>query len=162
MAGFKDPEIARQAGRKSSRKGSPNKATADLREFVSEALEATKGKILKDLESMEARDRVNAWLKLAEFVLPKLTRTQSEISGIDGGPIQTQIVFTDAAQDENAPFLLPTPAPAPATITPATIPQAAPLPQPDMVFVAVGHKSETVVRKQVADVDAEEKDVHWQ
>lgn len=104
MGAFKDnPDLARQAGRKSSRKGSPNKATADLREFVSEALEATKAQILKDLAEMEARDRVNAWLKLAEFVLPKLTRTQSEISGIDGGAITVAAIkFIDDSSDEGA------------------------------------------------------------
>lgn len=85
------------------KRGTPNKATADLREFVSEALEATKAQILKDLADMEGRDRVNAWLKLAEFVLPKLTRTQSEISGIDGAPITVAAIrFIDDSTDPDA------------------------------------------------------------
>lgn len=111
MGAFKDnPDLARQAGRKSSRKGSPNKATADLREFVSEALEATKAQILKDLADMEGRDRVNAWLKLAEFVLPKLTRTQSEISGIDGAPITVAAIrFIDDSSDPDALNDIPQP-----------------------------------------------------
>ena len=111
MGAFKDnPDLARQAGRKSSRKGSPNKVPQELREFISEALEASQAQILKDLADMEPVARVNAWLKLAEFVLPKLTRTQSEISGIDGAPITVAAIrFIDDSSDPDALNDIPQP-----------------------------------------------------
>jgi hypothetical protein len=94
-----DSERAKEAGKKSSRAGRPNKATADLRQFIADALENGTGQLLKDLAELEPKDRVNAWLKLAEFVLPKLTRAQTEISGPDGGPLATIIQFIDDSKD---------------------------------------------------------------
>ena len=92
------------------KRGTPNKATADLRAFVNEALEATQTQFLKDLETMEARDRVTAFLKLLEFAVPKLTRSQSEVSGIDGGPIEVAAIrFIDDSSDEGALSDVPQP-----------------------------------------------------
>jgi hypothetical protein len=103
-----DTNTARQAGRKSSRTGKPNKAAADLRQVVTDLLEGNIEAITKDIQALEPKDRVTAWVKLLEFALPKLNRTQSELSGIDGGPIQIcSIRFIDDVDDaqilESAP-----------------------------------------------------------
>jgi len=113
-----DTNTARQAGRKSSRTGKPNKAAADLRQVVTDLLEGNIEAITKDIQALEPKDRVTAWVKLLEFALPKLNRTQSEISGIDGGPIQIcSIRFVDDIDDAQAlkgittaPQALPIPA----------------------------------------------------
>lgn len=100
------------------KRGTPNKATQDLKVFVSEALEASQVQVLKDLEVMEPVARVNAFLKLLEFVLPKQRHTSAEIGGIDGGAIQIcSIRFVDDIDDAQAlkgittaPQALPIPA----------------------------------------------------
>jgi len=117
------------------KRGTPNKATQDLRAFVNEALEASQAQFLKDLEAMEARDRVTAFLKLLEFALPKLNRTQSEVSGIDGAPIEvTAIKFIDDSADLIAVNQLPQPTAQPIQAAPAAIPT----PGPDQIeYIAI-------------------------
>lgn len=58
-------------------KGTPNAVTRDLREAVRELVEGNVERIRQDLEALEPKERVSAWLKLTEFVLPKLQRTET-------------------------------------------------------------------------------------
>lgn len=58
-------------------KGTPNAQNRDLREIVRELVEGNAERIRADLEALEPRERVNAWLKLTEFVLPKLQRVET-------------------------------------------------------------------------------------
>lgn len=89
-------DTARQAGRKSSRRGVQNRATSDLRQAVADLLERNATAIVKDLEALEPKDRVNAWIRLLEFSLPKLNRTEAEISAdTSAAPMQVHIVFTE-------------------------------------------------------------------
>lgn len=67
---------AAAAGKKSSRKGKPNKTTAELREMILALLERNTDQIQNDLEVLEPKERVNAWLKLLEFYLPKPREVQ--------------------------------------------------------------------------------------
>ena len=57
-------------------KGTPNVVNRDLRDIVRELIEDNADRIRKDLNALEPRDRVNAWLKLTEFILPKLQRSE--------------------------------------------------------------------------------------
>ena len=59
-------------------KGTPNAVTHDLREAVRELVEGNVERIRQDLEALEPKERVSAWLKLTEFVLPKLQRTETK------------------------------------------------------------------------------------
>jgi hypothetical protein len=54
-------------------KGTPNKATAELRKFVSELIEENKELIKSDFLSLPPRDRIVAVERLLSFVLPKPT-----------------------------------------------------------------------------------------
>ena len=54
-------------------KGTPNKATAELRKFVSELIEENKELIKSDFLSLPPRDRIVAVERLLSFVLPKAT-----------------------------------------------------------------------------------------
>ncbi len=94
-----DKKTAREAGQKSSRKGKPNRLNAELRTVVNDLLDANAETILQDIAKLEPRDRINAWIRLLEFALPKLNRTQSEISGPEGLPLETVIRFVDDSQD---------------------------------------------------------------
>ncbi len=70
-------------GRKS---GTPNKATSELRERVSELLEGRFDAVAADLDQMEPKDRVAAYIKLMEFVLPKQRESKIEMPE-DEGPV---------------------------------------------------------------------------
>lgn len=61
-------------------KGTPNALNRELREVVRELVEGNVDRIRADLEALEPRERVSAWLKLAEFVLPKLQRSEVSVT----------------------------------------------------------------------------------
>lgn len=91
-------ETARAAGKKSTRAGTPNKVSGQLRDLIAEIVETNLGQLQKDLEAMEPTARVNAILKMADLVLPK----RQTISGDgDGIPIETVIRFIDDTNDES-------------------------------------------------------------
>ena len=52
--------------------GKMNKDTGSLRKRIAALLDDNYAKIVKDMEKLEPRDRVNAWLKLLEYAIPKL------------------------------------------------------------------------------------------
>jgi len=52
--------------------GSTNKATADLRRWVSEFVEDQREQIVKDWKALEPKDRIVMFEKLLRFVLPTL------------------------------------------------------------------------------------------
>lgn len=57
-------------------KGRPNKATAHAREAVGAALSGVTAESLQaKLEALNGKDFIDAYVKLAEFVTPKLQRT---------------------------------------------------------------------------------------
>ena len=66
-----------KSGNKNGRKpGTPNAVTGVLRERVQMLLESQFERVVLDMEHLEPKERVNAWLKLAEYVLPKLNRSE--------------------------------------------------------------------------------------
>ncbi len=60
--------------------GSPNKVTGDLRARINTLLSDTFDKIIDDFDQLEPRERVAAWAKLAEYVLPKHKDYNIEVS----------------------------------------------------------------------------------
>lgn len=66
-----------QSGNPTGRKtGTPNKATATAREAISAALAGgDAGKLTAALDTLTGKDYIDAYVKLAEFVTPKLQRT---------------------------------------------------------------------------------------
>lgn len=60
-------------------RGSRNKATADLRGKITELLDDNYHQVIEDLADLDPKERVTAWIKLLEYALPKLQRTESTI-----------------------------------------------------------------------------------
>lgn len=58
-------------------KGTPNALNRDLREVVRALVEDNAEQVRQDLAALDPKERVNAWLKLTEFVVPKLQRTET-------------------------------------------------------------------------------------
>lgn len=54
-------------------KGTPNKITADLREFVGQLLSDNLEQFNTDFQQLEAKDRLIIMEKLLSYVLPKLS-----------------------------------------------------------------------------------------
>lgn len=64
-------QTASAAGRKSSRKGVGNKSTASLKKRLTQLLEDQFDTVLDNMEQLEAKDHVSAYIKLLEYCVPK-------------------------------------------------------------------------------------------
>ena len=63
--------------------GTPNKATMAARETIAAALAgASPAKLAAHLDSLSGREYIDAYVKLAEFVTPKLQRTALAADGV--------------------------------------------------------------------------------
>lgn len=67
-------ESAREAGKKSSRKGVPNKKTSEIRDNIQWIIEEITPKILSDLQHLDADKRVHHYVRILAFILPKLNQ----------------------------------------------------------------------------------------
>jgi len=72
---FKKGQSGNPAGRKP---GTPNKFTSELRQRIESLLNDKFEQIAADFEKLEPLERINAWTKLTDFVLPKLQRSEME------------------------------------------------------------------------------------
>jgi len=95
---FKKGESGNPRGRT---KGTPNAITKDLRERVRDLLENQFDKIAANVEALEPKDQISAWLKMAEFVLPKLTRTETTIDLSKLTDEQVDALFARALEKAN-------------------------------------------------------------
>lgn len=74
---FENKEIARRAGALSRR--GPGKDTQRIRDAFHNLLEDNLDNINKDLEVLEPKDRLNFFVKVAEYILPKLQRSETRV-----------------------------------------------------------------------------------
>lgn len=72
------------------KKGTPNKDTKQLREKIEMLLSDQWHQIQKDIQDLKPKDRIDTYIKLLEYSLPKLNR-QYINPELDGQPINTPI-----------------------------------------------------------------------
>ncbi len=60
-------------------KGTPNKATTSLRQWLQTVLDENREKFLQDLSVLTPAQRVNTIVKLLDFSLPKLQAIQASV-----------------------------------------------------------------------------------
>ncbi len=60
-------------------KGTPNKVTKLLRELVTGLTEDLYEDVLRDVTKLTPKERVDVWVKLLEYGLPKLQRVENKI-----------------------------------------------------------------------------------
>lgn len=65
------------------KKGTPNKATASIRNRIQNLVDREYDEVLSDLKELSPKDRVNAFISMLEFVLPKLNRSEIEDVSFD-------------------------------------------------------------------------------
>ena len=64
-------------------KGTPNKVTQEVRQLFNELVRENLPQLRLDLATLEPYQRVNALVKLSQFILPKPTEETLEITGIN-------------------------------------------------------------------------------
>ncbi|MEZ0538941.1 hypothetical protein [Fibrella arboris] len=60
--------------------GTPNKVTADLKSRINALIEEQFDAITGDLEHLEPKDRIAAYLKFLEYVLPKQREQKTDVN----------------------------------------------------------------------------------
>ena len=61
------------------RKGSVNKATAALKDWVSALIDGSRSQLEKDLKALESKDRWQVIERLMQYVLPKMQNVDANI-----------------------------------------------------------------------------------
>jgi len=89
MSGFSNKKTASKAGAKSSRAGTPNKSNKELRDKIKLFLEDNYDDLLKDLKEVDPSKRLDFYIKLLEYGVPKLSRVE-----------QTNTINVDDLDDE--------------------------------------------------------------
>ena len=72
MAFTENRELASRAGKLSTRKGVPNKASSQVREAFKQLVENNLERLQSDLDELEPKDRIRFILEMARFILPTL------------------------------------------------------------------------------------------
>lgn len=80
-------------------KGSENKETKKLREWVGQLLDDNMELVAQDLKALNPKDRVTAVTNLLEYALPKLQRTEHD-TGENGN---ITIIFGSGKRPEDTP-----------------------------------------------------------
>lgn len=93
----------RYGGRK---KGSVNKVTQSIQQFFDDNGIFIPEKIIELMPELEPRDRMKAWLEVAQYVYPK--RKAIEVTGKDGEPVKISQIKPELAilTDEELKALL--------------------------------------------------------
>lgn len=69
-------------------KGSENRTNKDLKSRITQLVENGFEAIESDLEALEAKDRINAYLKLLEYIMPKQRETKIDISNLSDEEVE--------------------------------------------------------------------------
>lgn len=67
---------ASEYGKRSSRKGTPNKITAEIREKFTLLLDNNLDRLQEDIDALEPSERIKILLQLSKFVIPSLRATE--------------------------------------------------------------------------------------
>ena len=70
--GFRDIERASLAGKKSTRKGVPNRINHEVRKSFQLLVENNLERLQSDIDELEPKDRIKLILEMAKFILPTL------------------------------------------------------------------------------------------
>ena len=63
-------------------KGKPNRTTTELREMITTLFESKYEDFTNALDELEAKEKVDAYIKIMSFVIPKKTETKFDFSSL--------------------------------------------------------------------------------
>lgn len=101
MARPKNDGKGRMGGRA---KGTPNKATKNMREWLTKLLAKNRRQIEQDLQALEPKDRIMLLEKLMQYVIPKQQNIKAEVENLTDAElseIATQILNQVYKEDFN-------------------------------------------------------------
>ncbi len=78
-------------------KGAVNKASKEVKEFISDFLTTNRDEFLQRMEGLKDSEYVNAYLTMIEYAVPKLSRQQ--LTGSEEGEGGLTINIVNAAGD---------------------------------------------------------------
>jgi hypothetical protein len=81
-------------------KGTPNKATANLKNTIHGIVERQFETLEYDLEELDGKDKINFVLKLIEYVLPKQRETKIDFNSLSDEEIDELINRLKAPENE--------------------------------------------------------------
>ena len=93
-------ETAKKAGSLSNRKGTPNRATNEVRESLKSLLESNIENMQDDILSLDPKDRLKVLMELAKFVIPTLKATELTTKE-DFKKIEVNIIRTIHGKNNN-------------------------------------------------------------
>lgn len=85
-------------------KGTPNKITADMRDWLSAVIDKNRKQMEKDLKRLEPKDRLQILEKMMQYVIPKQQAVSAEIDFNRLSDEQLDAVIdklTKSIEDEN-------------------------------------------------------------
>lgn len=75
-------------------KGVPNKSSKTTRDFITQLIDRNQGQIVKDLKSLEPKDRLMILEKLLAYTVPKMTASNITIGDLSNENLETLINHT--------------------------------------------------------------------
>lgn len=72
-------------------KGVPNKTTTELREMITTLFESKYEDFTSALDELEAKDKVDAYIKIMGYVIPKKTETKIDFNSLSDTQIDDLI-----------------------------------------------------------------------
>lgn len=63
-------------------KGTPNRTTAELREMITTLFESKYEDFTNALDELEAKEKVDAYIKLMSYIIPKKTENKFDFSSL--------------------------------------------------------------------------------
>jgi hypothetical protein len=73
-------------------KGSQNKTTVQIKDFLQSVSEHLEADLFDDLKELQPYDRVKVWLTIQEYLLPKLSRTDISEEGDNKTTLTVNVV----------------------------------------------------------------------
>lgn len=69
-----------KSGNPNGRKpGTPNRVTGDFRQRIQQLLDDQFNQLQEDFQTLDPKERVNAFIRLLEYTTPKLQRTETTV-----------------------------------------------------------------------------------
>jgi hypothetical protein len=81
-------------------KGVPNKITTEIKEMFKEIVEGNLSKLESDLHELTPKERIDAIIKLSEFIVPKLQRSSIDFDK-ENKPTEIVIIRGNKFADKN-------------------------------------------------------------
>lgn len=86
-----------KSGNPNGRKpGTPNRVTGDFRQRIQQLLDDQFNQLQEDFKTLDAKERVNTFIRLLEYTTPKLQRSETTIDLSNLSDAEVEMLFDRA------------------------------------------------------------------